>query len=158
MIQECQWLILVIPKVNGWNRWLYLQQCDGVVGCWPADELWVNLHCKISEVVESTSIFCISPAVIGHCITFSFFYLVSVFQLSSHTYTPLTSLKASSALVWKEKTFLWNLNTVSPVSEPAAFEEDVTATNCLYLTWLCTPVKKKLFITKHTTVAVSSWA
>ena len=25
-------------------------------------------------------------------------------------------------------------NTVSPVSEPAAFEEDVTATNCLYLT------------------------
>lgn len=33
-----------------------------------------------------------------------------------------------------------NLKTVSPVSEPAAFEEDVAAGNRLYLTWLCTPV------------------
>ncbi len=36
-----------------------------------------------------------------------------------------------------------NLNTVSPVSEPAAFEEDVTAGNCLYLTRLCTPVRER---------------
>lgn len=36
-----------------------------------------------------------------------------------------------------------NLNTVPPVSEPAAFEEDVTAGNCLYLTWLGTPVRER---------------
>lgn len=30
---------------------------------------------------------------------------------------------------------------VSPVSEPAAFEEDVAAANRLYLTRLCAPVK-----------------
>lgn len=31
----------------------------------------------------------------------------------------------------------------SPVSEPAAFEEDVTATNCLDLTGFCTPEELK---------------
>lgn len=30
-----------------------------------------------------------------------------------------------------------NTRVVSPVSEPAAFEEDVTATNCLDLTGFC---------------------
>lgn len=31
---------------------------------------------------------------------------------------------------------------VSPVSEPAAFEEDVAAGNGLYLAWLCTSVSQ----------------
>lgn len=40
MIQECQWLILVIPKVNGWNRWLYLQHSYET---WILSHLYLNL-------------------------------------------------------------------------------------------------------------------
>lgn len=36
-----------------------------------------------------------------------------------------------------------HLCAVSPVSEPAAFEEDVAAANRLYLTRLCAPVKSR---------------
>lgn len=45
---------------------------------------------------------------------------------------------------------LTNKNAVSPVSEPAAFEEDVAATNCFYLTWLCTPVRERSGVKKNT--------
>lgn len=71
------------------------------------------------------------------------------FSLLPHTQIPPTSLKdicksqnaACHHCIVCRKTN--SRNTVSPVSEPAAFEEDVTATNCLYLTWLCTPVRER---------------
>lgn len=45
-----------------------------------------------------------------------------------------------AADIWSQEP---NTHTSSPVSEPAAFEEDVTATNCLDLTGFCTPEEIK---------------
>lgn len=74
---------------------------------------------------------------------FSFSYVLLSFQV----YFPvLESNPACHCVVCRESTstpMKTNLDTVSPVSEPAAFEEDVAATDCLYLARLGAPVGER---------------